>query len=85
MLDYEVKTWAENRSCLTSQRGKKGAGLGGVDGGAFGVVLLIVNKQAARPLGGDHALEGQGEAGSLGLPASAEGRDYLMSQYLMSY
>ena len=46
-----------------------------MDGGAFGVVLLIANKQAARPLGGDHALEGQGEAGSLGLPASAEGRD----------
>lgn len=85
MLDYEVKTWAENRSCLKNQREKKGAGLGGVDGGAFGAVILIVNKQVARPLEGDHTLEGQGQAGSLGLPASAEGRDYLMSQYLMSY
>ena len=44
-------------------------------GDAFGVVALIANKQAARPLGGDHAVGGKGEAGSLGLPASPEGRD----------
>lgn len=28
-------------------------------GDAFGIVPLIVNKQAARPLGGDHAVGGK--------------------------
>lgn len=60
---------------MNSQRGKRGVGLGVWMGDAFGVVALIANKQAARPLGGDHAVGGKGEAGSLGLPASPEGRD----------
>ena len=33
--------------------------MGGVDGGAFGVVPLIANKQVARPLGGDHSMAGK--------------------------
>ena len=44
---------------MKSQRGKRGVGLGGVDGGAFGVVPLIANKQVARPLGGDHSMAGK--------------------------